>query len=167
MKNLLILRHASAAAREADGTDFERLLTPRGEQEARAQGGFLREAGIIPHCVAASSAVRAATTAELLVGELGYHLSVSREETLYNAPGELLLDHVQRLPDHVGTALLVAHMPGVAELLWLLVNDRDDLRVNFSPCTLVTVSLESVSRWSEVVPGCGVMEWVLPPLLSG
>lgn len=165
MKNLLILRHASAASRGEEGTDFTRPLTAHGEREALAQGGFLREAALLPQRVATSSAVRAVSTTELLLTALAHDLLVEREEVLYNAPGEVLLDYVQRLPDGVNTALLVAHMPGVAELLWLLASDRDDLNVNFAPCTLVAVSLEAVTRWSDAVPGCGVVEWVLPPLL--
>lgn len=166
VKNLLILRHASTAARGADGTDFSRPLTPQGEREARAQGGFLRQAELFPHRVMTSAAVRAATTTDLIVEALARPLPVAREEALYNAPGELLLDCVQRLSEDVGTVLLVAHMPGVAELLWMLADERSDLNVNFSPCTLVAVSLSSAATWCDVVPGCGVVEWVLPPLLS-
>jgi phosphohistidine phosphatase len=166
LKNLLILRHGSPAPKGEDGADFTRPLLPKGEQEARAQGGFLREAGIVPDLVATSTAVRAVTTAELLVGCLHRTPPVRREEALYNAPGEVLLDFVQRLPETAGTVLLVAHMPGVAELLALLGSDPADMAVNFSPCTLVGVSLGSVARWSETVPGCGVVEWLLPPLFA-
>ena len=166
MKNLLILRHASPAAQGTDGTDFTRPLTAHGEQEARMQGGFLREAGITLDVIATSTAVRARTTAELLAAALGQAPALTPDETLYNAPGEVLLDYVQRLPERVQTVLLVAHMPGVAELLGLLASDPAELTVAFSPCTLVGVSLEKAARWAEVKPGCGVVEWLLPPLFA-
>jgi phosphohistidine phosphatase len=166
LKNLLILRHASPAPPGPDGNDFTRALTPQGEREASLQGAFLREADIVPQIIAASSALRAVTTAELLVAALGGSPAVTREEVLYNAPGEVLLDYVQRLPDRAATVLLVAHMPGVAELLGILASDPADMAVNFSPATLVGVSLETPARWAEVVPGCGVVEWLLPPIFA-
>jgi len=164
VKNLLILRHGSAETRGPDGRDFTRALTPKGDREARVQGGFLREAGIVPEFIATSTAVRAHTTAEVLLEALGAAVPLTPEESLYNAPGELLLDYVQRLPEQAGIVLLVAHMPGVAELLGLLASDPADMAVPFSPGTLVGVSLESCPHWAEVVPGCGVVEWLLPPL---
>jgi phosphohistidine phosphatase len=166
VKNLLILRHASAAPKGPDGSDFDRTLTPEGERQARAQGGFLREAGIVPDVIATSTAVRAATTAALLAAALGQAPALTREEELYNAPGEVLLDYVQRLPDRAGTVLLVAHMPGVAELLGLLGSDPADVSVAFGPATLVGVSLGEAARWADVAPGCAVVEWILPPLYA-
>ena len=166
VKNLLILRHASPEAKGTDGTDFTRPLTPVGEQEARLQGAFLREAGIVPDLVASSTAHRAITTARLLLESMGRGPAVTPEESLYNAPGEALLDYVQRLPEKAGVVLLVAHMPGVAELLGLLASDAAEITVPFGPCTLVGISLEGPARWAEVVPGSGTVEWLLPPLFA-
>ncbi len=166
MKNLLLLRHASPQAKGTDGTDFTRPLTALGEQEARLQGAFLREAGIVPDLVASSTAQRALTTARLLLESMGTGPPVTADESLYNAPGEVLLDYVQRLPERAAVVLLVAHMPGVAELLGLLASDPADISVPFGPCTLVGISLESAARWAEVVPGSGVVEWLLPPLFA-
>lgn len=164
VKNLLILRHASPEAKGTDGTDFTRPLTPKGEREARIQGAFLREAGIVPDVIAVSTALRTVTTAELLAEALGGNPAISREEALYNAPGDQLLDYLHTLPDSAANVLLVAHMPGVAELLGILARDPADMAVNFSPGTLVGVSLEKVMHWSDVAPGCAVVEWLLPPL---
>ena len=163
----MIRRHASPEKQGPDGTDFSRPLTGEGEAEARMQGSFLREAGIVPDVVLTSPAVRAATTAALVVEAVGAGLAVTPQEALYNAEGEALLDFLQTLPEDVHTALLVAHMPGVAELLAILARDPTDVNVNFSPATLAGVSLEDAPRWLEVVPGCGVLEWVLPPLFAG
>jgi phosphohistidine phosphatase len=166
VKNLILLRHASPEAKGSDGTDFTRPLTAHGQAEARLQGGFLREAGIVPDLIASSTALRALTTANLLVESIGNAPAVTPEESLYNAPGEVLLDYVQRLPERAGIVLLVAHMPGVAELLGLLASDPADMAVAFSPCTLAGISLETPARWAQVAPGCGVVEWFLPPIFA-
>jgi phosphohistidine phosphatase len=166
VKNLLILRHASPQSKGADGTDFTRALTPEGELEARMQGAFLREADIVPQVIATSAAVRARTTAELLVDMLGRGPAVTVEPVLYNAPGEELLDYLRLLPEPAETVLLVAHMPGVAELLGILASDPADLAVQFKPCTLAGVSLPGAARWADLAPGTGVLEWLLPPLFA-
>ncbi len=162
----MILRHASPAQQGPDGTDFTRPLTELGEAEARIQGRFLCEAGIIPELIVTSFFNDTATTAALLTEALGTGQSVVPEAALYNAPGTDLLDCVQGLPDDVGTALLVAHMPGVAELLAMLASELPEVAVAFKPGTLVGISLERVGRWAEVAPGGGVLEWLLPPLLA-
>lgn len=166
MKNLLIMRHGSPAPKGPDGTDFTRPLTPQGEREARMQGSFLRESEIVPDLIACSTAVRARMTAEQIVGAMRRPPPLTLEESLYNAPGEVLLDYVQRLPEKHNTVLLVAHMPGVAELLGLLASDPADMAVQFSPCTMVGVSLARHTHWREIVPGCAGVEWVLPPLFA-
>jgi phosphohistidine phosphatase len=166
VKNLILMRHGSPAPQAAGGTDFDRPLTPQGEREARMQGSFLREAGIKLDVIATSTAVRARTTAEQLAAALVRAPALTPEESLYNAPGEVLLDYMQRLPERASTVLLIAHMPGVAELLALLGSDPQDMAVNFSPCTLVGVSLERTLHWREAAPGCGVVEWLLPPLFA-
>jgi phosphohistidine phosphatase len=165
VKILIILRHATSAQRGPDGTDFSRPLTALGRDEARVQGGFLREAGIVPEVIVASAAVRAATTAELVASSLRSAPPLALDGTLYNALGDTLLDHVRGLPDGAHTALVVAHMPGVAELLSLLAGDLKDRSVAFAPGTLVCVALGPLRRWAEVEPGSGAVEWVVPPLL--
>lgn len=166
MKNLIILRHASPAAQGTDGTDFTRPLTPEGENEASLQGGFLREAGIQPDVVAASTALRAMTTAERLVAAIGAPVPLVPVPELYNAPGEALLDYVHTLPDDADTALVVAHMPGVAELVFMLATNPQDMTVAFCAAMLVGISLDSAERWSDAGPGSGVLEWLLPPLVA-
>jgi len=166
VKNLIILRHASPAAQGTDGTDFTRPLTPEGENEASLQGGFLREAGIHPDVIAASTAVRATTTAERLIAAMGSTVALVPVPELYNAPGEALLDYVQTLPEDADTVLVVAHMPGVAELVAMLATNPQDMTVAFCAAMLVGISLDSAQSWSDAVPGSGVLEWLLPPLFA-
>ncbi len=165
MKNLLLLRHASANNRGADGTDFTRSLTEQGVQEAAIQGRFLREAGILPGFIAASNADRARQTAETVMEAMGNEPVLDLQGALYNAPGNQILEQIQELPDEHDSVMVVAHMPGVAEVLDLLTVDFAEVTVTVSPATLAGVSFNRVEAWSHVVPGSGVLEWLLPPLL--
>ena len=165
MKNLLILRHAAPESTGPDGTDFSRRLTDEGERQAEIQGKFLKEADIIPDLIVTSPAVRAVSTAELVLDAMGRGPEVIREESLYNAPGDELLDYIVAMPDSAETALLVAHMPGVAELLNMLTIEFGEMGVVFNPFKLAVVLLQELTSWADMAPGAGELQWLLPPLL--
>lgn len=167
MKNLLIMRHGSATGIVSEDSDINRTLTEVGEAEASIQGHFLEQAGIIPQFIAASSAVRACTTAEKVMESLPGSLELTVAESLYNALGEALLGYAQDLPHPVETALLVAHMPGVAELLAMVTSDFAEITVAYAPATLSCVSFPNAMTWEDVVVGSGRLEWLLPPLMLG
>ena len=162
----MILRHASPEKSSPDGTDATRPLTPAGEEEAMMQGNFLKESGLIPDYIAASTAVRALRTAEVLALSIGHAPEIFAKQALYNAPGDALLAFVQALPESVSTPLVVAHMPGVAELLLLLTPEFAEMGMDVRPCTLASVTLEPSATWKAVTPGSGALEWLLPPLLG-
>ena len=171
MKRLLIMRHATPAEAGHDGTDHTRPLNELGHREAYIQGSFLREAGVIPHLVLSSSAYRARETSEVIVDALDlgrapdYGGVLTVRDDLYNAPGTMLLSILQLTPDPVDTLLVVAHMPGVAELLSHLTVDSGEMATAFQPGTLVAVSMPDAPNWAEVGYGSGMMEWCIPPLL--
>lgn len=165
VKTLLILRHATAASQGADGQDVTRPLTAIGVQEAAIQGRFLKEAGILPGHIVSSSADRARQTTEALVETLGASLEPRFHDGLYNAPGMELLEQVQGIPDENDTALMVAHFPGVAELLDILTTDFHEVAVAYTPATMAGISFKELTRWADIEPGMGVLEWFLPPFL--
>lgn len=165
VKNLLILRHATSASMGTDGQDFTRPLTSKGIQEASIQGGFLKEAGILPSYIGSSSADRARQTAETLTEILGVSLKPHLHDALYNAAGMEILEQLRRIPEDNDTALVVAHMPGVAELLDILTTDFNEVAVAFTPATMAGISFQDLSRWADIAPGTGILEWLLPPFL--
>lgn len=165
MKNLLILRHATSASQGVDGTDFSRPLVAQGINEASIQGRFLKEAGIIPTQIASSNAHRARQTTEALVDSLGGTPEPVYYEELYNAPGSVILQTIASLSENGDTTLVVAHMPGVAELLDILTTDFAEVAVAFTPATMAGVSFRNLASWSDLQPNSGTLEWLLPPIL--
>lgn len=163
MKTLVLVRHAQPEKTGPDGTDRTRRLTPEGVQEATAQGAVLRNARIRLDRVDASDADRARETAELLTDGAGLRERLHLTGALYGAPGAALLDYVQGLPDEAAGVMLVGHMPGMGELLSLLVTSQGDLAVKIAPGTMACLSLEA-EQWREVGPGSGVLLWMLPPM---
>lgn len=62
------------------------------------------------------------------------------------------------------TVLLVAHMPGVAELLLLLTPEFAEMTVALNPANLVGITFPEQNRWEEVVIVAGMLRWLLLPL---
>ena len=164
MKTLIIFRHAEAEETPPGKSDSERTLTEKGRGQATRQGNFLRQAGMVPEKVIASSALRAIQTGEALGAVGGASGSVEPLDELYNVPGDALLEVVRGLPEGIGTLAMVAHMPGVGELLSLLTTEHVDLDHVFSPATMAAVRVDGDS-WRDVDYGVGALTLFLPPLL--
>ncbi len=106
------------------GTDHARALTAAGEDEATAAGALLRARGLVPDLVVTSDALRALRTTALLVGDDGWPVRV--EPDVYEASPQRLSAVLGRLPDDVGTAVLVCHEPGASGLSVALAGPTAD-----------------------------------------
>ena len=61
---IILLRHGKAEPHGHPQGDAARALVPKGEEQSRRAGDFLRAAGILPEIVLTSPLVRAKQTAE-------------------------------------------------------------------------------------------------------
>ena len=164
MKSLLLLRHAETHNKPKGGSDFDRTLTDEGVTQASIQGYFLRNAGIAVDRIVASSAKRAGQTADVVKEAGGLAMEVQLEDALYNAPGDALLEYLRGLPEEASHVLMVAHLPGVAELVSLLTTEHVDLDQVFGPGTLAGVMVDGDS-WRDFDYGTGILTLFLPPVL--
>ena len=76
--------------------------------------------------------------------------TVDLEESLYLASSAVLIKHIQHTPDGVNTLLIVAHNPGMEELIYLL----SDSIVALPPAGLATISFDA-PLWSAIGPAQG------------
>jgi phosphohistidine phosphatase len=159
VRTLYILRHATAAAAGPQG-DPSRPLAPEGLKEAEAVGRFIKNAGIVLDGVACSSAVRARQTAEGVLRGMESKRDANVVPELYNASGAELLRWVQSHGDNDARLLVVAHMPGVGELISLLTTEADDLALAYPPATLAVVTGEA--RWADWDYGRGNLQLLVP-----
>lgn len=153
MKKLYLIRHGEADLGEGRG-DHERQLTDSGHAEARNLGSQLADAGI--EVVLASDAARAAATAS----DLGLDARVEARADLYNASSEALLAAVAALPDDVEVAALVAHAPGVPNLVEELAgSDADAVASEIVSVfdTATAAGIEFDGTWAE--PGRTRLFW--------
>jgi len=126
-RRLVLLRHAKSAW--PDGVpDAGRPLNERGRRDAPAAGRWLREHVDDLGVVVCSPAKRTRETWELVAAELADPPSPTVDERVYGAPPEDLLTVIRELPDTAGSALLIGHNPGVAELVELLGGQDREMR---------------------------------------
>lgn len=118
---LLLMRHAKSDWQAAVPSDFERPLNPRGRHDAPRMGQWLRAQGIVPEVVLGSSARRARQTAEAVLAALGLEADRLRlRDELYLAGRATLRQVLAEEGGAAGTVLLVAHNPGLDDLVsWL------------------------------------------------
>jgi phosphohistidine phosphatase len=116
------MRHADARWKDAALSDLERPLNRRGTSAAETMARRLLELKFVPDLILVSPARRTQQTGEIIARELSLpSRSVLREEGLYLAAAPDTLVIAQRTGPRVTHLMLIAHNPGLSELLRLLV----------------------------------------------
>lgn len=160
MKTLTLLRHAKSGWDDAVPRDLDRPLNAKGKRAAQAVGKRWRELGLAFDHVVASPAVRVAETIAAVEAGYGRPLAPEWDRRLYLAPPETLLDVVRAFPDDAESALIVAHNPGLEELVLDLVPDtggepmRDDVEAKFPTASTAQLCFD-VAGWDDVAQDAG------------
>lgn len=122
MKILTLVRHAKSDWNDRRLSDSQRILSQRGERDAPAMGKRIATLGLRPSLIISSPAVRAYTTARYFAAELGYPAEfLQREDSLYLATLNDLLDVVMAQDDSFNSIMLFGHNPGMTEFANYLV----------------------------------------------
>lgn len=140
MRELLLLRHAEAMDAGPDGRDSERPLSLHGEEQAHAAGAWLATQKVAPDVILCSAARRAEMTADAVCAALQAPAPQLLPAIYQATPGELLA----QVELHAGGAqcvLLVAHNPGLEQLLALLTEGRSGGGRGLAPAMLARIEL--------------------------
>jgi phosphohistidine phosphatase len=149
MKTLMLLRHAKSSWKDSDLADHDRPLNKRGRKTAPMMGRLLSTEGVVPDLILSSTAVRARETAEAVAESSSYEGPIELVESLYLAPpGKLLGEAQSRTPDSVVRLLLVAHNPGLEELVEILSGARHAF-----PTAALAVFEVGIERWKALELG--------------
>lgn len=158
---LVLMRHAKSDYPE--GTpDHERPLAGRGRRDAPRMGEWIRDNGYLPALVLCSTAERTRQTWDLVAAELGGSPAVKYDPRIYEASTLGMLMLVRELPGDTGTAMIIGHNPGTAELVAGLTGER----VTSFPTAAVAV-VRIAGEWGSVAPGqATLLALVTPAALS-
>ena len=145
MKSLTLVRHAKSDWKDTSLSDRQRPLNQRGERDAPEMGRRIVKHDIRPSLIIASPAVRAWTTAKIIATEISYPTEfLQREESLYLASLNELLDIVVAQDDGFNSLMVVGHNPGMTEFANFLV---PGLTGNLPTAGVVSVTLDR-EDWS-------------------
>jgi phosphohistidine phosphatase len=117
MKQLLLMRHAAAAAKGAISADRDRPLTADGRRAAALLGRRLKADAVSPDHVLCSPARRARETLDEIANALDALPPADFADALYLADGSTVLDHLRGVPAETQSLLLIGHNPGLEELV--------------------------------------------------
>jgi phosphohistidine phosphatase len=147
LKILSILRHAKSSWSDSSLDDHDRPLNKRGLRDAPRMGNLIREQGLVPDAILSSTARRARETALAVAAAAGFPEEVRFTRSLYGAGPDAFLEALRALPESCGHAMLVAHNPGLEELLAVLVGTSHTL-----PTAALAVVELPVESWRDLDP---------------
>ena len=156
MLRLTLVRHAKTEQAHAGQEDWDRVLEPRGQRDAPEMGKRLKHRQLKPTKVLSSPAVRAITTTNILVRELGVPAShIVQDERLYLAAPKTMLQVIHELGADARHLMVVGHNPGITEFADRISSQRSI--DNMPTCAIYTLQVD-IERWSDLAWGSGVNE---------
>lgn len=160
MKTLTLVRHAKSSWKDRGLSDRERPLNKRGMRDAPVMGERIAKDGIRPSQIISSPAVRAWTTAKAFARELGYPAEfLQREDGLYLATLDNLLDVVATQDPGFNNLMLFAHNPGLTDFANHLV---PGLTNNLPTSGVVSVELDCENWLLYDRPSCELVLYEYP-----
>jgi len=159
MRKLFLLRHAKSCWDDPAAEDFDRPLNGRGRKDAKRMGRHMADLGFRPGIALVSGAARTRATWELIEPRLE-GVPVSIEAELYEASKARLLTRLRALDEHMESALLIGHNPGIGRLAEVLVDHYGEpallaeLADKFPTGALAVIELD-IAHWGELEAGRG------------
>jgi phosphohistidine phosphatase len=148
VKTLVLVRHAKSSWDQPLLDDHDRPLAPRGIAAAPLMAQRLARLQIPIEHVACSTSRRTRQTFSLMSEVLCADAKdVLFLPGLYQASSQSLFDYVRRLPDSISHCCIIAHNPGLTQLLENLTGAGI---TNIPTCGIAVVQSEKDS-WSDVV----------------
>lgn len=162
MKYLTLIRHAKSDWNDAAQADHDRTLNDRGRRNAPIVGRFIGRTYLglngvpallpKPDILLSSTAVRAATTAQLMQPELSVEEAALRfDRRAYLADPRTLLQIVREFDDTWKHVVIFAHNPGISDFAnrLLKMGDIEDMPT----CAAAIIELPhdawSAAAWEE------------------
>jgi len=154
-RTLYLMRHAKSDWNSGAMHDFERPLNERGAGDARKMGRWMAGEGLRPERILASPALRAWQTVTAMCRALDFPPeAVDFDRRLYLADRATLCAVISETPANIASQLLVAHNPGMEELIGHLLGDAAPLSIDGKVLpTAALFALELPDEWGTLGRG--------------
>jgi phosphohistidine phosphatase len=162
---LYLMRHAKSDWHSAAQSDFDRPLNKRGSKDAARMGQWLQQHNMSPSLVLSSPAQRTRQTVLAVTAKLGVNsdeIVFSRD--LYLADRATLLKVLHSIPESTDSVLLVAHNPGMDELVDWLAPEPPPVSDSGKLMTTAALAIFEVSGpWAKLKRGGVALQQLLRP----
>jgi phosphohistidine phosphatase len=146
-RTLVLIRHAKSSWGNLTQSDFERPLNERGEHDAPIIGKRLKELGLEPDLVIASTAKRAKQTAKKIADATAYDKDdIQWVEKLYHCMPPVFEEIIYGIGDKVKTVFIVAHNPGITQFANKL---SDSFSIDNMPTCGAVAARMDAAHWNE------------------
>lgn len=157
MKTVLILRHAKSSWSNPGLADIDRPLNKRGKRDAPRMGAWLDAQELIPDLILSSPARRARKTAQAVSEYSSYDGEIETVPDFYPGDPYTFIDTLMSIPDEYQSVMIVAHNPGLEELLYAL--SGESARMPTSSLAQVELPLDSWRDLDDEIDGKLVNFW--------
>jgi phosphohistidine phosphatase len=142
--HLLLLRHAEAEPMVR--TDAERVLTPKGMEQAALAGDYCRRHGLRPDLILTSPYRRTVQTGEIVAAAMR-DVPVQADPFLASGMEPDMAFEARRAYGHLGCLLLVGHQPDLGLLLAALLGVKDAANLPFKLATLAGLRIDRFASY--------------------
>ena len=165
--HLYIMRHAKSDWGIPGTSDFDRPINKRGNKSAISIGKWMSENNYLPEKIISSPAVRARQTIELVVEQIDSKTNkdISYEQDLYLPSLDSLLENINLYKNDVNSLMLVAHNPGLEELIYFLDNTPGSQYKEMTTSNLVIFEYKNNKFDIATDKGC-LIEFIKPKELD-
>src|ERR1700754_2640577 len=151
---LTLVRHGKTEPGRPGQEDWDRVLEPRAQRDAPEMARRLKRVSPKPDRVLSSPAVRAITTATIMVRELNISAQkVQQDERLYLASPKDMLAVIRELGGRSRHLMVVGHNPGITEFADKISAERSV--DNLPTCAVYTLQF-AIAAWRELEWESGV-----------
>ena len=159
MKKLILIRHAKSSWRQ-NLTDHNRPLSSKGLKDAKKVSKALM-GELNPELVVSSDALRAKTTAEIVISTLGInHEIFILNHDLYDFTGTNLLNVIKKTPKTINELLVFGHNNAIT----FFVNSFGSQYIDNVPTCGVVIIAFDIDDWNHLKKG-STLKTVFPKTL--
>lgn len=148
---LTLVRHAKSGRDDLGLDDIMRPLNEQGLKDAPDMGRRLLKNGVRPDLIVSSPATRALHTARIIAARILYpEKDILKDDSIYAASADELLQLVRGLPNDKSDVMLVGHNPACTDLANFFLHSAPE---HIPTCGLVRLAFDAWS-WRAVDATC-------------
>ncbi|MBI9068330.1 MAG: histidine phosphatase family protein [Salinivirgaceae bacterium] len=147
MKTLTIFRHAKSSWDNADLSDFERPLLPKGIKRTKKSCQWMKENNIIPDLIVSSPAERAKLTAQIIQEQIGSDIKIEFETNMYPGNQDQILEILENTDINCNHLLIIGHNPGITDITNCLTGEEN---IEWMPTSGFATLFFDTNKWSRI-----------------